>query len=78
MAIVGIERDVAVKGRKRRGDYGHSLERRRESTLTMAVTGESGTFLQAGWSDGENWKTKVGGLSDLSNRGCSSITILCW
>ena len=62
--------DVAVEGRKRRGDYGHG----------------HGTKERFDANDGRNrgiWDVPAGcmagwGLSDLSNRGCSSITILCW
>ena len=79
MAIVGVAGDVAVEGCKRRGYYGHGTKERVDAVLviTMAVTGGSRTFplLQAGWPD-ENWKTEINYLLDLSNRGCSSITLL--
>ena len=80
MEIVGVAGDVAVEGRKRRGYYGHGTKESTDVVLavTMVVAGESRTFLQAGWPDGENWKTKIGCLSNLFNRGCSSITIFCW
>ena len=87
MAIVGVAEDVAVEDRKRPGamdmdDVDMDMQRKKRVdvvlVVTMAVTGESGTFLQAGWPDGENWKTKIGCLSNLSNRGCSSLIIFCW
>ena len=70
MAIVDVAGDVAVEGRKRRGDYGHGHATKKRLGVVLAVTMASGTFQQAGWPDGENWKT--GCLSDLSDRGCSS------
>ena len=70
MAIVDVVGDVAVNGRKRRGDCGHGHATKKRLGVVLAVTTASGTFQQAGWPDGENWKT--GCLSDLSDRGCSS------
>ena len=62
MAIVGVAGDVAVEDRKRRRHYGCGTKERFGAVLviTVAVNGESETV---------HWKTKIGWLSDLSDRG---------